>query len=132
ERNTLRYGVYADFQRGLQDNTALVFPADADGNQTSDVPLGITDNNRLLARTASAYVQDQWNISEQLTLNGGLRYDHIGGYLDESQSVRVWAWSMKSATTGRCMPVTRAISPRQPRNSSPRPTSRSSRAPPTH
>ncbi|MHB1993293.1 TonB-dependent receptor [Metallibacterium scheffleri] len=85
ERNTLRYGVYADFQRGLQDNTALVFPADADGNQTSDVPLGITDNNRLHARTASAYVQDQWNINEQLTLNGGLRYDHIGGYLDESQ-----------------------------------------------
>ncbi len=85
ERNTLRYGVYADFQRGLQDNTALVFPADADGNQTSDVPVSISDDNRLIARTASAYVQDQWDISEQLTVNGGLRYDHVGGYLDESQ-----------------------------------------------
>ena len=69
----------------MPSGTSLVFPADADGNQTSDVPLGITDNNRLHARTASAYVQDQWNINEQLTLNGGLRYDHIGGYLDESQ-----------------------------------------------
>ncbi len=84
-RNTLRYGLYADFQRGLQDNTSLVFPADANGNQTSDVPVSITDNNRLIARTISAYVQDQWHASDALTVNGGLRYDHIGGYLDESQ-----------------------------------------------
>ncbi len=84
-RNALRYGLYADFQRGLQDNTSLVFPADANGNQTSDVPVSITDDNRLLARTASLYVQDQWNVTDQLTVNGGLRYDHIGGYLGESQ-----------------------------------------------
>ncbi len=84
-RNTLRYGLYADFQRGLQDNTSLVFPTDANGNQTSDVPVSITDNNRLIARTASAYVQDQWHASDALTVNGGLRYDHIGGYLGESQ-----------------------------------------------
>ncbi len=84
-RNALRYGLYADFQRGLQDNTSLVFPADANGNQTSDVPVSITDDNRLIARTASAYVQDQWQVSDALTVNGGLRYDHIGGYLGESQ-----------------------------------------------
>ena len=84
-RNALRYGLYADFQRGLQDNTSLVFPADANGNQTSDVPVSITDDNRLLARTASLYVQDQWNVTDQLTVNGGLRYDHVGGYLGESQ-----------------------------------------------
>lgn len=85
EHNTLRYGMYADFQRGLQDNTSLVFPMGANGDQSSDVPVGITDNNRLTARTASAYVQDQWDVNEQLTVNGGLRYDRIGGYLDESQ-----------------------------------------------
>ncbi len=84
-RNALRYGLYADFQRGLQDNTSLVFPADANGNPTSDVPVSITDDNRLLARTASLYVQDQWNVTDQLTVNGGLRYDHVGGYLGESQ-----------------------------------------------
>jgi outer membrane receptor protein involved in Fe transport len=84
-RNTLRYGLYADFQRGLQDNTSLVFPADANGNPTSDVPVSITDDNRLLARTTSLYVQDQWSVTDQLTVNGGLRYDHVGGYLGESQ-----------------------------------------------
>ena len=84
-RNILRYGVYADFQRGVQDNTSLVFPADADGQQTSDVPIRITDNNRLIARTTSAYLQDQWNATDALTLNAGLRYDRIGGYIAESQ-----------------------------------------------
>ena len=84
--NTLRYGVYADFQRGVQDNSSLVFPTtDASGNPGSNVPISITDNNRLTARTTSLYVQDQWSASDALTLNGGLRYDRIGGYLGESQ-----------------------------------------------
>jgi len=83
--NTLRYGVYADFQRGVQDNSSLVFPTDASGNPSSNVPISITDNNRLSARTTSLYVQDQWSASDALTLNGGLRYDRIGGYLGESQ-----------------------------------------------
>jgi len=81
----LRYGVYGDFQRGIQNNTSLVFPTDAAGNPTSDIPISITDNNRLIARTTSLYVQDQWSASDALTLNGGLRYDRIGGYLGESQ-----------------------------------------------
>jgi outer membrane receptor protein involved in Fe transport len=85
DRNTLRYGVYGEFARGAQDSSTLVFPVAADGNQTSDVPFAIIDDSRLIARTASAYVQDQWDATDRLTVNGGLRYDHIGGYLDESQ-----------------------------------------------
>ncbi|WP_298194627.1 TonB-dependent receptor [Metallibacterium sp.] len=84
-RNTLRYGFFGDFQRGVQDNTARVFAADAAGNQTGDVPFTLLDNHVLLARTTSVYVQDQWNASDWLTLNGGLRYDRISGFLDESQ-----------------------------------------------
>ncbi len=84
-RNTLRYGFFGDFQRGVQDNTSRVFAADAVGNQTSDVPFTLLNNHNLLAHTASAYVQDQWDATDKLTLNGGLRYDHISGFLDESQ-----------------------------------------------
>ena len=84
-RNTLRYGFFGDFQRGVQDNTSRVFAADAAGNQTSDMPFTLLDNHNLLARTASAYVQDQWDATDKLTLNGGLRYDHVSGFLDESQ-----------------------------------------------
>jgi outer membrane receptor protein involved in Fe transport len=85
DTHTLRYGAYASDERAAQDNTSLVFPVDANGVQTSDVPLGITDNNRLRARTLSLYLQDEWTPGERLAINYGLRYDHIGGYLDESQ-----------------------------------------------
>ena len=85
DTHTLRYGAYASYERAAQDNTSRVFPVAASGAQTSDVPLSITDNNRLQARTLSAYLQDEWTPTERLAINYGLRYDHIGGYLDESQ-----------------------------------------------
>ena len=85
DTHTLRYGAYASDEHAAQDNTSLVFPVDAYGVQTSDVPLSITDNNRLQARTLSYYLQDEWTPGERLAINYGLRYDHIGGYLDASQ-----------------------------------------------
>ena len=85
DTHTLRYGAYAGYERAAQDNTSLVFPVAANDVQTSDVPLSVTDNNRLQARTLSAYLQDEWAPSERLAINYGLRYDHIGGYLDASQ-----------------------------------------------
>ncbi len=83
--NTLRYGFYGEFSRGAQGTSAAVFPADAAGNQTSDVPIILLENSRLIARTGSAYVQNQWNATDRLTFNGGLRYDRISGFIDESQ-----------------------------------------------
>ena len=83
--DTLRYGLYGEFAHGAQNSSSAVFPADAAGNQTGTVPFTLVDNSRLIARTQSAYVQDQWDASGRLTLNGGLRYDHIGGFIDQSQ-----------------------------------------------
>ena len=85
DAHSLRYGVYASDEHAVQDNTSLVFPVDASGAQTSDVPLGIIDNNRLQTHTLSAYLQDEWTPTERLAVNYGLRYDRIGGYLDASQ-----------------------------------------------
>lgn len=83
--NTLRYGIYGEFQRGVQKNSSLVFPADASGQQTSNTPFVVVDNNALIARTASAYIQDQWDATDNLTINGGLRADRVDGYVRESQ-----------------------------------------------
>ncbi len=85
DTHTLRYGAYASDEHAAQGNASLVFPVDANGEQTSDVPIGILDNNRLQAHTFSAYLQDEWTPGERLAINYGLRYDRIGGYLDESQ-----------------------------------------------
>jgi outer membrane receptor protein involved in Fe transport len=85
DHNMLRYGAYLSRERAAQNNSSLVFPADANGNQSSEVPVTIVDDNRLTARTFSAYVQNTWAPSDTLAVNVGLRFDRISGYLDEQQ-----------------------------------------------
>ena len=99
--NTLRYGVYGSFERALSSNNAYVFPADATGNQTSTVPINILDVTRNIARTWSAYLQDEWNISENWTFNYGVRGDKYKLARIESQlSPRVGVvWQASPTTT---------------------------------
>lgn len=83
--HTLRYGLYGSFERAVSDNDAWVFPADADGNQLTTTPINILDGSRLLARTWSAYVQDEWNFADGWILNYGLRGDRYQLARSESQ-----------------------------------------------
>lgn len=85
DTHTLRYGVYGSFERAPSSNDAYVFPADADGNQTSTTPLEIYDSNTVTAKTWSAYVQDEWSIGDKLTVNYGLRGDEYKAFRTESQ-----------------------------------------------
>ncbi len=75
DSNTLRYGLYGNVQRAISNSTNDVFPADAQGNQTSTTPFGISDNGRILARTWAGYVQDEWSVNDNLTVNYGMRGD---------------------------------------------------------
>ncbi|KZC40768.1 MULTISPECIES: TonB-dependent receptor [Rhodanobacter] len=101
DRHTLRYGVYGSFERAVSGNDAWVFPADADGNQTSTMPINILDGSRLVAKTWSAYVQDEWGIGEDWTLNYGLRGDRYQLVRAESQlSPRLGlVWQATGSTT---------------------------------
>ncbi|MDO1528997.1 TonB-dependent receptor [Fulvimonas sp. R45] len=85
DRHTLRYGVYGSFESAPSRNDAWVFPADADGSQTSTTPVNILDGNRITAKTWSAYVQDEWSIGDKLTVNYGLRGDVYKAFRTESQ-----------------------------------------------
>ncbi|HET7664314.1 MAG TPA: TonB-dependent receptor [Rhodanobacteraceae bacterium] len=83
--NTLRYGIYGSHESAPSTNDAWVFPADADGNQTSTTPINIVDANRIVAKTWSAYIQDEWSINDKLTMNYGLRGDVYKAFRTESQ-----------------------------------------------
>lgn len=85
DSHTLRYGMYASFERASATNDALVFPADADGNQTSTTPLSIVDASRILARTYALYLQDEWSIGDKWTVNYGVRADRYDPFRPESQ-----------------------------------------------
>jgi outer membrane receptor protein involved in Fe transport len=73
--HTLRSGFYFNEEGVESRTTSLVFPADADGNQTSSVPEGIVDNYNRLTFLGGFYLQDQWRLTEKLDVNYGFRWD---------------------------------------------------------
>lgn len=83
--HTLRWGFFVDQENTTSNNTSAVFPADANGNQTSDVPFNIVDDSGKTGELYGAYVQDEWLMTQALTLNYGLRYDISNGYVRQDQ-----------------------------------------------
>jgi len=48
--------------------------------QISATPENITDNSTKHAWSASVYLQDEWKVLQQLTINYGVRYDQYGAF----------------------------------------------------
>jgi outer membrane receptor protein involved in Fe transport len=99
--HTLRYGVYYEFDRAATNTNSLVFPTNPDGSQASTVPFNIFTGDRILAKTAAFYVQDEWDISDAWTINYGVRGDRYTAFREESQlSPRLGVvWQATDSTT---------------------------------
>ncbi|HTR58796.1 MAG TPA: TonB-dependent receptor [Casimicrobiaceae bacterium] len=101
EKNTLRTGFYYSRERIATDNSSQVFPADADGNQTSTIPFTIVDNTGSVGRQLGFYLQDAWQPIDDLTVNFGVRWDRVNSFVSQSQwSPRIGAvWKATPALT---------------------------------
>ena len=85
--HTLRAGFTVSAEKAWVDNTSLVEacgPA-CDGTDNVDPPISITDDVAKLAWLAGAYVQDEWKLTNQLTMNAGLRFDQMWQFTNANQ-----------------------------------------------
>lgn len=80
DAHTLRAGFYLQRDRATTATTSQVLLTDANGNPTSDVPVGIPDNGEQTQWMESVYLQDEWKLLPLLTVNYGLRFDHYSAY----------------------------------------------------
>jgi outer membrane receptor protein involved in Fe transport len=104
DAHTLRAGVIVEIDRSLSRTASQVLATNAAGAQVGGPPyepFTIIDDGAKLAQTYSAYLQDEWKLLANLTLNYGLRFDQFDGYRDQNQlSPRVnLVWLPTSTTT---------------------------------
>ncbi len=99
--HTIRAGVIVETDRLASDANSSVLPENCTGmgvesdpyvcaplpstNPAYDVPETIADNRQNTASTYSGYLQDEWKILENVTLNYGVRYDEYQAFSHGSQ-----------------------------------------------
>ena len=100
EAHTLRAGLLLRTDKTQVTNTDTLEPLDAAGNPI-DAPFTVVDPSSLIGYTAGLYLQDEWRLTNSLTLNAGIRFDQYWAYITEYQfSPRVsLTWKPFESTT---------------------------------
>jgi outer membrane receptor protein involved in Fe transport len=83
DAHTLRAGFTVTGESTQNSNVSTVLPVV--GGVPVDAPFTVNDNSSKLGWVAGVYVQDEWRITDKLTLNAGLRFDQMWQYVDANQ-----------------------------------------------
>jgi opacity protein-like surface antigen len=85
--HTLRAGFTVSAEQIWVDNLSIVeplVPPFPPGTALA-APFSITDDVQKLGWLAGVYAQDEWKITDKLTLNAGLRFDQMWQFVDANQ-----------------------------------------------
>jgi outer membrane receptor protein involved in Fe transport len=100
EAHTLRAGLLLRTDKTQVTNTDTLEPLDAAGAPI-DAPFTVVDPSSQTGYTAGLYLQDEWRLTNSLTLNAGIRFDQYWAYITEYQfSPRIsLTWKPFESTT---------------------------------
>ncbi|HTV61638.1 MAG TPA: TonB-dependent receptor, partial [Verrucomicrobiae bacterium] len=116
ERHTLRAGLQANYETETLDTSSSVFgssdqfsPSGTDEElptmrplQSSTAPEPIVANSGNSGLISGIYLQDEWQLTDRLTLNYGARYDRFEVSFDHEDQISPRAnlvWQINEATT---------------------------------
>jgi outer membrane receptor protein involved in Fe transport len=85
QSHTARFGIFFQNEHTTSNVVSNVLPIDDDGDQTSDVPFAIVDRHGKSGQLYGLYLQDEWKLTPELTLNYGARFDVVRSFTHESQ-----------------------------------------------
>src|SRR5271170_293179 len=85
DRHTLRVGLAVSEEHTNVTNSSAVLPVDPVAGAISPTPFNVTDQSSLTGWNIGTYVQDEWKLTNSLTLNVGLRFDQLYQYVDANQ-----------------------------------------------
>ena len=123
ELHTLRAGFISSGETTNVNSTNGVLGMDPDTGDTSTNPFTIIDPVSKVGWIAGFYLQDEWKLTDQLTLNYGFRFDQMWQFVNTNQlSPRVNLGLHAVGRDARSMRATPAISRRRCRRSPARPT----------
>jgi outer membrane receptor protein involved in Fe transport len=98
--HTLKFGFSVSTENTLVNNSSTVLPLDTSGNPV-DAPFSVFDSSAKTGELFSTYLEDEWKVTNNLTVNAGLRFDQMWQYVDANQlSPRINAtWKPFDGTT---------------------------------
>jgi hypothetical protein len=83
--HTLGSGFYVGEYRVSANDSSLVFPGDAAGQQTSDLPVTVINNDHANNLVTGLYLSDLWRMTERLSASLGARWDTLSGFTADHQ-----------------------------------------------